>query len=50
MRQAQLGASYRVPCRKAGSPNRAKPNQQPVLSVARLAEPVTGKYGLYGEQ
>jgi hypothetical protein len=40
VRQAQLGASYRVPypCIKVGSPNRAKLNQQPVPSVARLAE------------
>ena len=40
VRQAQLGASYRVPClcNKAGSPHRVKLNQQPVPSVARLAE------------
>lgn len=40
VRQAQLGASYRVPClcSWAGSPYRAKPNQQPVPSVARSAE------------
>jgi hypothetical protein len=42
VRQAQLGASYRVPClcSWAGSPNRAKSNQQPVPSVARSAESV----------
>ena len=42
MRQAQLGASYRVPCLSswAGSPHRAKSNQQPVPSVARSAESV----------
>ena len=41
VRQAQLGASYRVPCLRswAGSPHRAKLNQQPVPSVARSAEP-----------
>ena len=41
VRQAQLGASYRVPClcSWAGSPHRAKSNQQPVPSVARSAEP-----------
>jgi len=41
VRQAQLGASYRVPCLSswAGSPHRAKLNQQPVPSVARSAEP-----------
>ena len=40
VRQAQLGASYRVPrlCSWVGSPHRAKPNQQPVPSVARSAE------------
>ena len=40
MRQAQLGASYKVLClsSRAGSPYRAKPNQQPVPSVARSAE------------
>jgi len=40
VRQAQLGASYRVPCPCSwtGSPHRAKLNQQPVASVARLAE------------
>jgi hypothetical protein len=40
VRQAQLGASYRVPypCIKVGSPYRVKLNQQPVPSVARLAE------------
>ena len=43
VRQAQLGASYRVPCQSVlvGSPNRAKLNQQLVPSVARLAEPDT---------
>lgn len=46
VRQAKLGASYRVPCKVlAGSPNRAKPSQQLVPSVARLAEP-----GTIGEQ
>jgi len=50
VRQAQLGASYRVPCREVGSPNRAKPNQQPVPSVARLAEPIFANCELYGEQ
>jgi len=50
VRQAQLGASYRVPCRKVGSPNRVKPNQQPVPSVARLAEPIFANCELYGEQ
>ena len=42
VRQAQLGASYRVPClsSRAGSPHRAKSNQQPVPSVARSAESV----------
>ena len=41
VRQAQLGASYRVPCQssRAGSPHRAKSNQQPVPSVAPVAEP-----------
>jgi hypothetical protein len=41
VRQAQLGASYRVPCLSswAGSPHRVKLNQQPVPSVARLSEP-----------
>jgi hypothetical protein len=40
VRQAQLGASYRVPCHcsRAGSPHRAKPDQQPVPSVAPVAE------------
>lgn len=40
MRQAQLGASYRVPRLGSwvGSPHRAKLNQQPVPSVARSAE------------
>jgi hypothetical protein len=40
VRQAQLGASYRVPRPGSwvGSPHRAKPNQQPVPSVARSAE------------
>jgi len=40
VRQAQLGASYRVPCPsiKVGSPHRAKLNQQPVPSVAPVAE------------
>jgi hypothetical protein len=32
VRQAQLGASYRVPYREVGSPNRAKLSQQPVPS------------------
>lgn len=40
VRRAQLGASYRVSClcSWAGSPHRAKPNQQPVPSVAPVAE------------
>ncbi|WP_458776758.1 hypothetical protein [Desulforhopalus sp. 52FAK] len=41
VRQAKLGASCRVPCYTAGSPCRAKPSQQPVPSVARLAELIT---------
>ena len=41
MRQAQLGASYRVSYSEGvASPYRAKPNQQPVSSVAPVAEPV----------
>ena len=42
VRQAKLGASYRVPRKRAGSPNWAKPNQQPIPSVALVAE--TGRY------
>ena len=41
VRQAQPGISYRVPCRwfsSAGSLHRAKPDQQPVPSVAPVAE------------
>jgi len=40
VRQAQLGASYRVPRLRSwvGSPHRAKLDQQPVPSVARSAE------------
>ena len=40
VRQAQLGASYRVTHLRSwvGSPHRAKLNQQPVPSVARSAE------------
>ncbi len=40
MRQAQLGASYRVSYSGGvASPSRAKPDQQPVPSDAPVAEP-----------
>lgn len=50
MRQAQLGASYRVSySRRVASPSRAKPNQQPVSSVTPVAEPVYAPVNKMGE-
>jgi len=50
VRQAQLGASYRVSYSLGvASPSRAKPNQQPVSSVAPVAEPVYAPVNKMGE-
>jgi len=50
VRQAQLGASYRVSYQKGvASLYRAKPNQQPVSSVAPVAEPVYAPVNKTGE-
>lgn len=50
VRQAQLGASYRVSYSfGVASPYRVKPNQQPVSSVAPVAEPVYAPVNKTGE-
>jgi hypothetical protein len=49
VRQAKLGASYRVTRLRAGSPNWAKPNQQPIPSVALVAETRSNKSNKTGE-